>query len=53
MSLRDLQRGPASINKSRQPADNAPATVVIGEVVRLGAVLGAQAEADEAAVGGQ
>jgi hypothetical protein len=46
--------GPASIEKRRQSADdNAPATVVIGEVVRLGALLGAQAEADEAAAGGQ
>ena len=36
-----------------RPDDSAPATVVIGEVVRLGAVLGAQVEADEAAAGGQ
>jgi uroporphyrin-III C-methyltransferase/precorrin-2 dehydrogenase/sirohydrochlorin ferrochelatase len=63
------RRGPASIEKRRQDADDrAPATVVIGDVVRLGAVLGlrldqpdlergrevdAQAEADEAAAGGQ
>jgi siroheme synthase len=57
MSLRDLLRQrlrPASIEKRRQDADDhAPATVVIGEVVRLGAVLSAQAEADEAAAGGQ
>jgi siroheme synthase len=78
-SLRDLrqqrlrperERGrAASIEKRRQDADDrAPATIVIGDVVRLGAVLGlgldqadfergrevgAQAEADEAAAGGQ
>jgi siroheme synthase len=60
-SLRDLQRQrlrPAAagggVEKSRQSAeDYAPATVVISEVVKLGAVLGAQAEADEAAAGGQ
>jgi len=50
----ERRRGPASIEKRRQSGDdNAPATVVIGEVVRLGAVLGAQAEADEAIAGGQ
>ncbi len=63
MSLGDLQRqrlrperGATSprIEKSRPSADDrAPATVVIGEVVRLGAVLGTHAEADEAAAGGQ
>jgi hypothetical protein len=52
MSLRDLVQ--QRIEKRRQSADdNAPTTVVIGEVVRLGALLGAQAEADEAAAGGQ
>jgi uroporphyrin-III C-methyltransferase/precorrin-2 dehydrogenase/sirohydrochlorin ferrochelatase len=53
-SERERGRGPASIDKSQQRADDsAPATVVIGDVVRLGAALGAQAEADEAAAGGQ
>jgi len=70
-SPRESERGwgPASIEKRRPDADDrAPATVVIGDVVRLGAVLGfrldqgdgergrelgAQAEADEAAAGGQ
>jgi uroporphyrin-III C-methyltransferase / precorrin-2 dehydrogenase / sirohydrochlorin ferrochelatase len=37
----------------KRTEDSAPATVVIGDVVRLGAALGAQAEADEAAAGGQ
>ena len=46
--------GPASIEKRRHDVDDhAPATVVIGEVVRLRAVLAAQAEAEEAAAGGQ
>jgi uroporphyrin-III C-methyltransferase / precorrin-2 dehydrogenase / sirohydrochlorin ferrochelatase len=36
-----------------RPDDSAPATIVIGDVVKLGAVLGAQVEADEAAAGGQ
>ena len=46
--------GPASIEKSlKRTDDSAPATVVIGDVVRLGAALGARAEADEAAAGGQ
>ena len=53
-SERERGWGPASIDKSKQRADDsAPATVVIGDVVRLGAALGAQAEADEAAAGGQ
>jgi uroporphyrin-III C-methyltransferase / precorrin-2 dehydrogenase / sirohydrochlorin ferrochelatase len=60
-SLSDLQRqrlradrGATSIEKGRQNADgNAPATIVIGEVVRLGAILGAQADSGEAAAGGQ
>jgi uroporphyrin-III C-methyltransferase / precorrin-2 dehydrogenase / sirohydrochlorin ferrochelatase len=53
-SERERGWGPASIDKSQQRADDsAPATVVIGDVVRLGAALGAQAEADEAAAGGQ
>jgi uroporphyrin-III C-methyltransferase/precorrin-2 dehydrogenase/sirohydrochlorin ferrochelatase len=43
----------ASTEKSKPSAeDHAPATVVIGEVVRLSTALGAQAEADEAAAGG-
>ena len=53
-SERERGWGPASIEKSQQRTDDsAPATVVIGDVVRLGAALGAQAEADEAAAGGQ
>lgn len=47
VSLVDLKQTPI------RPDDNAPATVVIGEVVRLGAALSAQAEADEAAAGGR
>jgi uroporphyrin-III C-methyltransferase/precorrin-2 dehydrogenase/sirohydrochlorin ferrochelatase len=47
VSLFDLRQTPI------RPDDSAPATVVIGEVVRLGAALSAQAEADEAAAGGQ
>jgi uroporphyrin-III C-methyltransferase/precorrin-2 dehydrogenase/sirohydrochlorin ferrochelatase len=46
-SLRDLQRQPP------ESVDDAPATVIIGDVVRLGAALGSQVEADEAAAGGQ
>jgi hypothetical protein len=56
MSRRESERGwgPASIEKRRHDVDDhAPATVVIGEVVRLRAVLAAQAEAEEAAAGGQ
>ncbi len=50
----ERRRGPASIEKRRHDVDDhAPATVVIGEVVRLRAVLAAQAEAAEAAAGGQ
>ena len=45
--------GPASIEKSTPLREDAPATIVIGEVVRLGAVLGARVEADETAAGGQ
>ncbi len=54
-SPRESERGwgPASTDKSRQYRDDAPATIVIGDVVRLGAALGAQVEADEAAAGGQ
>ena len=49
-SLRDLSgRRPASVAKD----DHAPATIVIGDVVKLGAILGAQADGDEAAAGGQ
>jgi uroporphyrin-III C-methyltransferase / precorrin-2 dehydrogenase / sirohydrochlorin ferrochelatase len=47
------ERGPASIDESRQHLDGAPATIVIGDVVKLATVLGAQVEADEAAAGGQ
>ncbi len=47
MTLLDLKHG------LKRTDDSAPATVVIGDVVRLGAALGAQAEADEAAAGGQ
>jgi len=51
-SPRESERGwgPASLEKSGQ---DAPATIVIGEVVRLGAILSAQADSDEAAAGGQ
>jgi uroporphyrin-III C-methyltransferase/precorrin-2 dehydrogenase/sirohydrochlorin ferrochelatase len=45
--------GSPRIDIGRQSANDAPATLVIGDVVRLGAALGAQAEADEAAAGGQ
>jgi uroporphyrin-III C-methyltransferase/precorrin-2 dehydrogenase/sirohydrochlorin ferrochelatase len=61
--------GPASIERRRQFTDDtAPATIVVGDVVKLGATLGlrlahddldaqmefeAQAEADKAAAGGQ
>jgi hypothetical protein len=53
-SPRESERGwsPASIEKSGQD-NNAPATIVIGDVVRLGAILSAQADSDEAAAGGQ
>ena len=37
----------------RKADRTAPATIVIGEVVRLGAILSAQADSDEAAAGGQ
>ena len=47
MTLLDLK------HSLKRTDDSAPATVVIGDVVRLGAALGAQAEADEAAAGGQ
>ena len=46
--LRELGGGAASVEH-----DNAPATIVIGEVVKLGAILSAQADSDEAAAGGQ
>jgi uroporphyrin-III C-methyltransferase/precorrin-2 dehydrogenase/sirohydrochlorin ferrochelatase len=47
VSLLDLKQNPM------RPDDGAPATVVVGDVVRLSAALGAQAEAVEAAAGGQ
>ncbi len=47
VTLRELQQS------LRPPDEDAPATVIIGDVVRLGAALGAQVEADEAAAGGQ
>ena len=55
MGLLAPKSGPTSTEKKRTPdqSTTAPATVVIGDVVRLGAVLGARAEADEAAAGGQ
>jgi uroporphyrin-III C-methyltransferase / precorrin-2 dehydrogenase / sirohydrochlorin ferrochelatase len=57
-SPRESERGwgPASTDKSGHSDDQntgAPATIIIGDVVKLGAVLGVQAEADEAAAGGQ
>jgi uroporphyrin-III C-methyltransferase/precorrin-2 dehydrogenase/sirohydrochlorin ferrochelatase len=58
--------GPASLEKRRQRPDDAPATIVIGDVVKLGAALrlaqadleprravAGQAEAEGAAAGGQ
>jgi uroporphyrin-III C-methyltransferase / precorrin-2 dehydrogenase / sirohydrochlorin ferrochelatase len=47
VTLRELER----LRPERD--DDAPATVIIGDVVRLGAALGSQVEADEAAAGGQ
>ncbi len=62
-SLRQGYGGPPELQRRRESPriekrrhdvdDHAPATVVIGEVVRLRAVLAAQAEAAEAAAGGQ
>jgi len=52
VSLRELEKRAWAADGSEHGTD-APATVVIGDVVRLGAALGAQAEADEAAAGGQ
>jgi len=50
VSLRELTHPTVT---SRPTDSNAPATIVIGDVVRLGAILSAQADSDEAAAGGQ
>jgi uroporphyrin-III C-methyltransferase/precorrin-2 dehydrogenase/sirohydrochlorin ferrochelatase len=52
-SLRELSGGGAGLSTDGTRTLDAPATIVIGEVVKLAAVLGSQAEADEAAAGGQ
>ena len=49
LTLKDLER-PANLDLNSNDS-NAPATIVIGEVVRLGALLSAQA-ADEGSAGG-
>jgi len=50
LALKDLER---AVNLDMSPnGNNSPATIVICDVVRLGALLSAQAAADEAAVGG-
>lgn len=48
VTLKDLEQGRIEGRRS-----DAPATIVIGEVVRLAAVLGSQVDADEAIAGGQ